>query len=95
MMDPVLGPINSYERGGPAALSPYNQKIRVDKKMALISTEELQERQQEVIESHKSKLVTPTDCLSHVGSPSSNGDATSYLGPSMNIEQGSLFSSNL
>ena len=46
MMDPVLGPINSYERGGPAALSPYNQKIKVDKKLALISTEELQERQQ-------------------------------------------------
>ena len=84
MMDPVLGPINSYERGGPAALSPYNQKIKVDKKMALISTEELQERQQEVMETQK--LVTPTDCMSQVASPSSNGDATSYLGPSMNIE---------
>ena len=75
MMDPVLGPTNSYERGGPAALSPYNQKIKVDKKMDLISTEELQERQQEVIESHKSKLMTPSECISRVGSPSSNGDA--------------------
>ena len=24
MFDPVLGPLNGYSRGGPAAVSPYN-----------------------------------------------------------------------
>ena len=40
MMDPVLGPLNSYERGGPAALSPYNNN-KEDVGLAIICKEEI------------------------------------------------------
>ena len=35
MVDPVLGPLNSYERGGPAALSPYNTR-KEDKNLQIV-----------------------------------------------------------
>ena len=40
MYDPVLGPLNSYERGGPAALSPHNRQLNNDKNTEIMSTEE-------------------------------------------------------
>ena len=46
MVDPVLGPLNSYMRGGPAAVSPHNALCKdVQNGPAIMSTEELQKRQ--------------------------------------------------
>lgn len=47
MFDPVLGPLNSYERGGPAAVSPHNiRRSDLEIGAAILSTEELKKRQQ-------------------------------------------------
>eukprot|EP00353_Schmidingerella_taraikaensis_P000067 CAMPEP_0185595206 /NCGR_PEP_ID=MMETSP0434-20130131/77589_1 /TAXON_ID=626734 ORGANISM="Favella taraikaensis, Strain Fe Narragansett Bay" /NCGR_SAMPLE_ID=MMETSP0434 /ASSEMBLY_ACC=CAM_ASM_000379 /LENGTH=60 /DNA_ID=CAMNT_0028223047 /DNA_START=139 /DNA_END=321 /DNA_ORIENTATION=- len=36
MVDPVLGPLNNYSRGGPAAVGPYNNPSKkIDNDMKL------------------------------------------------------------